>query len=194
MFARTERLLLRPGWGEDAPALARALSDCAVIRNLAKVPAPYSLQHAEAFLAADRPIDEPSFLIMRRTDAAPALVGSIGIARRTDGEYELGYWIARESWGRGFATEAARAVVALARDSLNIGRLHAGHFLDNPASGRVLAKAGFRSTGEIAPLFSVGRAEAVPCRLFVAELSRRFANSREALSAEPALSQSAIAA
>src|SRR4029453_3588759 len=54
MFARTERLLLRPGWAEDAPALARAIADEQVVRNLATAPWPFALEDAEAFLAAPR--------------------------------------------------------------------------------------------------------------------------------------------
>ena len=51
-------------------------------------------------------------------------------------------------------------------------RLDAGHFLDNPASGRVLEKLGFRPTGTIVPRYSAGRGEAAPCRLFKLELGQ----------------------
>ena len=54
MFTRTERLLLRPGFPEDAPALAKAIGHQAIVQNLAVVPWPYSLRDAEAFLAAPR--------------------------------------------------------------------------------------------------------------------------------------------
>ena len=67
MFARTERLLLRPGWAEDAPALYQAIADEGVVRNLASPPWPYTLQDAEAFLAADRAAAETSLLVFRRT-------------------------------------------------------------------------------------------------------------------------------
>jgi RimJ/RimL family protein N-acetyltransferase len=82
MFARTERLLLRPGWAEDAPAVFQAISDERIVRNLAKAPWPYRLEHAEAFLASERRADEPSFLIFRRTAGEPRLVGAIGSAGR----------------------------------------------------------------------------------------------------------------
>ena len=68
MFARTERLLLRPGWAEDAPALAAAIADEMIVRNLATAPWPYSLRDAEAFLAQPRDPVLPSFLIFARTD------------------------------------------------------------------------------------------------------------------------------
>lgn len=171
MFARTERLLLRPGWAQDAPALFEAIADEAIVRNLASAPWPYTLADAEAFLATERSPAEPAMLIFRRTAGAPQLVGTIGFGRRPDGEMEFGYWIARRFWGLGFATEAGRAVIGAARDSLRLPTLHAGHFLDNPASGRVLEKLGFRPTGAVAQRYSAGRREAAPCKLFALDLA-----------------------
>ncbi|HEX5182602.1 MAG TPA: GNAT family N-acetyltransferase [Allosphingosinicella sp.] len=171
MFARTERLLLRPGWVEDAPALHAAIADEGIVRNLAHAPWPYSRLDAETYLMRERRPHEASTLIFLRTDEAPQLVGAIGLGRTPDGALELGYWIARAHWGRGYATEAGRAAIACARDSLRLRRLTAGHYIDNPASGRVLTKLGFRPLGRIVPRHSAGRGEAVPCRLFEMELA-----------------------
>jgi RimJ/RimL family protein N-acetyltransferase len=171
MFARTERLLLRPGWAEDAPALARAIAEEAIVRNLASAPWPYDIEAARAYLATERTADQASFLVFRRTRGAPQLIGSAGLGRRPDGEIELGYWISRPHWGLGYATEAAGAVIGIARDALRLTRLNAGHFVDNPASGRVLEKLGFKPTGLVAPRFSCGRREAAPCKLFELDLS-----------------------
>ena len=164
MFARTPRLLLRPGFPEDAPALAGAISDKAVVMNLAVVPRPYTLRDAEAFLASPRDPVLPSLLILERTRAAPQLVGSCGLARRASGAVELGYWIGRSFWGRGYATEACRALVDIAR-TLGLPSLEGSHFLDNPASGRVLEKLGFEPTGLVAPRMSCARGMDVPARL-----------------------------
>jgi RimJ/RimL family protein N-acetyltransferase len=172
MFARTERLLLRPGWAQDAPALFAGIADEGIIRNLASAPWPYTLADAEAFLERDRDPAEPALLIFRRTMGAPELVGMIGFGRRPDGELEFGYWIARRHWGRGYATEAGKALIANARESLRVPTLHAGHFIDNPASGRVLQKLGFRPTGVVAPRYSAGRREAAPCRLLTLDLAQ----------------------
>ncbi|MEA3061134.1 MAG: hypothetical protein QOJ94_915 [Sphingomonadales bacterium] len=164
MFARTDRLLLRPGWIEDAPALFAAIADEAVVRNLATAPWPYTLDHAAAFLATERRGDEPALLIFLRAEGPPQLIGTIGLARRRSDERDLGYWIARRHWNRGYATEAGEAVVRAARESLRVPRLVAGHFLDNPASGRVLEKLGFRPTGIVAERYSAGRRGSAPCR------------------------------
>src|SRR3546814_11388978 len=109
MFARTEILLLRPGWAEDAPALARAIAEEAIVRNLASAPWPYDLAHARAFLDPERRPDEASFLIFRRTNGAPRLIGSAGPARHPAGEVGPGDWIPRPHWGLGHPPEAGPA-------------------------------------------------------------------------------------
>ncbi len=165
MFARTERLLLRPGWQEDAPALAQAIGEESVVRNLARAPWPYGETQAREFLS--QPIDpaQPRFLIFARTGGAPRLVGGCGIAPSPEGPLEMGYWIARPYWGLGFATEAGRQLLRIAR-AMNLPKLGAGHFTDNPASGAVLRKLGFRPTGQIAQRHSVARGGPADCALF----------------------------
>ena len=164
MFARTPRLLLRPGFPEDAPALAASIADRAIVSNLAVVPWPYTLRDAEAYLAMPRDPVLPAFLIFERTQGAPQLVGSCGFARRPSGAVEMGYWIARPFWGRGFATEACTALIDIAR-TLGLAQIEGSHFLDNPASARVLEKLGFAPVGIVAPRMSCARGHEVPARL-----------------------------
>jgi RimJ/RimL family protein N-acetyltransferase len=182
MFARTPRLLLRPGFPEDAPALAAAIGDRAIARNLAVVPWPYTLRDAEAFLASPRDPVLPSLLIFERTGRAPELVGSCGLGRRTSGSVELGYWIARAHWGRGIASEACTALVHIAR-TLGLTRLEGSHFLDNPASGRVLEKLGFVPVGMVAPRMSCARGKEVAARLMRLQLQAAGPAEAEALAA-----------
>ena len=172
MFARTPRLLLRPGFPEDAPALAGAIADEAIVKNLATAPWPYSVRDAEAFLASPRDPILPSLLIFERGDGAPQLVGSCGLGRRPSGSVEMGYWIARPFWGQGYATEACVALIDIAR-TLGLTSLEGSHFLDNPASCRVLEKLGFEPLGIVAPRMSCARGEAVPARLMRLELANR---------------------
>lgn len=160
MFALTRRLTLRPGWPEDAPALARAIGHEAVVRNLARAPWPYALGDAEFFLSLPRDGTTPIFQIVER-HGAYRLVGGIALLREEEA-WELGYWLTPEVWGRGYATEAGRAVVAIARDTLRLPRLRARYYRDNPASGRVLAKLGFREIGT-SRQHSLGRGGHVDC-------------------------------
>ncbi|WP_298398001.1 GNAT family protein [Sphingobium sp.] len=165
MFARTPRLLLRPGWMEDAQALAMAIDDPAVARNLSRVPSPYGRDDAEAFLALPHHPHLPRLLAFTRTHGAPRLIGGCGIHLDEAGAPELGYWIARPYWGLGFATEAARAVLSMARAN-GVTDIRACHFVDNPASGNVLRKLGFHFTGRTEPRYSLGRGALVDCLLF----------------------------
>ena len=164
MFARTERLLLRPGWREDAPALAAAIADPAITHMLGRVPAPYTLADAEHFLAlAETAL--PRLLIFVLGGEAPRLAGGIGL-HHDHGQVELGYWIARDQWGRGIATEAGHALLAFADATLGLDRIVAGHFIGNPASGAVLRKLGFVDTGRVSGLYSLARDAIVPCARF----------------------------
>ncbi len=170
MFARTPRLLLRPGFPEDAPALASAIADEAIVKNLAGAPWPYQMRDAEAFLASPRDPVLPSLLIFKRGTGAPQLVGSCGLGRRPSGSVELGYWVAKPFWGLGYATEACSALVDIAR-TLGFASLEGSHFLDNPASARVLEKLGSEPLGIIAPRMSCARGEQIPARLMRLELA-----------------------
>jgi RimJ/RimL family protein N-acetyltransferase len=164
MFARTDRLLLRPSWPEDAGALYDAIADEAVVCNLARAPWPYTRDEARRFASSENPQMFPNFMLMLRTNGAPQLIGACGLGERS-GEAELGYWIARPFWGQGFAAEAAKAVVGIAK-ALGHKKLVAGHFADNPASGRVLRKVGFRPLGRMEQRYSAGRGQTVPSALY----------------------------
>lgn len=149
MFMRTDRLYLRPAWAEDARAVFAGIAEWDIVRNLSRVPWPYDLAHAEQFVARDPDPKGAGFLIFRRGD--DALVGSVGFGYwfGEDRDPELGYWVARAFWGQGLAAEAACAALDLAFEAYRYPRVSAGHFVDNPNSGAVLRKLGFRATGAV---------------------------------------------
>ena len=173
MFARTKRLTLRPGWPEDAPAIARAIAHEQVVTKLSRVPWPYTEAHAAEWLATPRARDNVSLSILAHDltpgDATPRLVGGIGIhpAQGMDG-YEIGYWLTPDAWGRGYATEAGRAALGIARYAMGLKKLRSRHFLDNPASANVLRKLGFRPTGH-GSLFCLARGREVECAMLELE-------------------------
>jgi RimJ/RimL family protein N-acetyltransferase len=169
MFARTARLTLRPGWPEDAGALTRAIAHEEVVTNLARAPWPYTLDDAEEFLARPREAAAPRFVILSHEADYPRIVGSIAVWFEEDC-HEIGYWLTPTAWGRGYATEAGHAVLQMARHALGVKRIRAGHFVDNPASGRVLTKLGFRPTGAVVPRHSRARGVAAPCAVFELDL------------------------
>lgn len=159
---RTKRLKLRPVRMSDASRVARFCGDPAVGRNLAMTPLPYLETAAEGWImtiAARKPLKR-DFVYAVDLDGE-GLIGCIGAHRKQADAYEVGYWFGRPYWGNGFATEA---LLALTNEAQALGALEAGHFVDNPASGRVLAKGGFAYTGETQPLFSMARGHNVACK------------------------------
>lgn len=163
MFHRSERLLLRPVWPEDWKGILGGIADQAIVRNLASAPWPYAEDDARAFTSLPCEPLHPRFVMTRAADAE--VVGCIGIGPIAGGDQaaadsgiELGYWIARKHWGKGYATEGGRAVLEIAR-TLGHQRVFASHFQDNPASGRVLRKLGFERTGRLVMRHSCARGE-----------------------------------
>jgi RimJ/RimL family protein N-acetyltransferase len=156
VFHRSERLFLRPAFPEDCGAILAGIGEESIVRNLARAPWPYTLDDARNFAALPQDMRLPHFLV---TVPGNGVIGSAGMGEH-EGEPELGYWIAREHWGRGYATEAAGAVLRIAR-TLGHRRVVAGHFTDNPASGRVLRKLGFIPTGRPGKRFSLARGQMV---------------------------------
>lgn len=152
MFHRSERLFLRPAFPEDRGAILAAIGDEGILRNLSRAPWPTSLEDAHAFATLPQDWRLPHFLA---TIPGTGVIGAVGMADH-EGQAELGYWIAREHWGHGYATEAAQAVLRIAL-TLGHRRVVAGHFTDNPASGKVLRKLGFVPTGRLAKRFSLAR-------------------------------------
>ncbi|MBV9842975.1 MAG: GNAT family N-acetyltransferase [Sphingomonadaceae bacterium] len=141
MFARTARLLLRPAWREDSPALHHALTGLAAHDH----DTPLTIEDVDALIAREQDPLRPELMIFARTYGAPRLVGGIALAGREN--TELRFWIARPYWGLGFATEAGHAAVDIARDTLRLPSLRARVDDSGLAAGRVLRKLGFRSVG-----------------------------------------------
>lgn len=165
MFAVTRRLLLRPGWAEDADGLFRAFADERVVMPLARAPWPYRIDDAHAFLSRVADPLYPDFLITERGDPAARIIGGVGFHGGGDTP-ELGYWLAPDRWGRGLMTEAAGAAIDAARAWLGYRRVVSGHFVDNPASGRVLEKLGFRPTGKVERRHALARRTNVDCAIW----------------------------
>lgn len=176
MFYRTERLFLRPAFAEDSREIYAGICDAGVIAMLSSAPWPYRPADAEAFCTRSIDPQVPRFVItLPGTKGAP-IVGTVGF-KLADDQLELGYWIARDHWGRGFATEAAHGALEVAR-SLGHRRVLAGHYVDNPASGRVLRKLGFRETGEVRPTFCRARGgELVLARRYALAFAERDAEA-----------------
>ena len=159
----TERLLLRPPEPGDAAFFAESLADYDLTKNTSSMPHPYTAEDAMAFIdkvTKARALGEGwCFTILSKATGTP--VGCCGLHLK-DGRYELGYWIAKPYWNRGFATEAAKRVLAFAFGTVRAEAVEAGWFHDNAASGRVLGKLGFVAS-HVEPWPCRARGENVLC-------------------------------
>ena len=141
----TERLKLRAPRLEDAGQVAMLANDRRIAENTARIPHPYALADAQTFLtAANRSADETTLLITLPRDQ---VIGICALELREGPAPELGYWLGVPYWGRGYATEAVRALIDHAFAELGHDALQAGARVTNPASRRVLEKCGFQWTG-----------------------------------------------
>lgn len=147
----TPRLRLRPMTADDAPAVQQLVGDIEIARNTLLIPHPYPDGLAANWIAShqerfDRN-EEIVFGIEER--ASGALAGVIGLIPEPHDQAEFGYWIGRPFWNRGYATEAAGAVIDYAFATLGLNRVEAMHFTRNPASGRVMEKCGMHLEGTL---------------------------------------------
>lgn len=166
----TQRLSLRAFQPEDANRLAYFLGDYDVAKMTATVPHPYLPIAAEGWIlmqtAARAKGDNYPFAI---TTARDGLIGSCGVKRRSVSgvtAWEIGYWIGRPYWGEGYVSEAVTALMDWARAEISAEVFTAGHYIDNPASGRVLEKLGFSRTGT-AHAWGLARQRAMECVRYV---------------------------
>ena len=163
----TPRLKLRRPAAGDAGVIARLAADYAIASMTTRMPYPYAEADARQFVELvgrqNRAV-ERTFVIERDDEG---LVGAIGFHGPPGAPLEMGYWIGRPYWGRGYATEAARGALQWAGTDWGRRMVVAGHFADNPGSARVLVKAGFLYTGEVQRRHSRARGAIAPTRMMV---------------------------
>jgi ribosomal-protein-alanine N-acetyltransferase len=148
----TPRLVLRAFVPEDAPAVHAHLQDREMASTTATVPHPYPDGAAETWIAghaAKHEAGEAVILAITLRDEE-TLVGVMTLRiEKAHRRGELGYWVGRPHWGRGYATEAADALMRWGFRALGLHRVHAANMTRNPASGAVLRKIGMRHEGTL---------------------------------------------
>ncbi|MDL1897379.1 GNAT family N-acetyltransferase [Anaerolineae bacterium CFX7] len=146
----TARLILRPFTRADAPFVQLYAGAYEIAEMTANIPHPYPDGAAEEWIDTHAPTwqrgDGVTFAIVSR--ATNELLGAIGLTlypkhRRA----EMGYWLGVPFWNQGYMTEAARAVLQFAFETLQLNRVYASHLTRNPASGRVMQKSGMTYEG-----------------------------------------------
>ena len=139
---KSRRLTFRELRESDAERIAYLAGDWDIARMTARIPYPYSEPQAHEWL---RGIEPGEFV--RAIELKGELIGAVGYMPASDGSAEIGYWIGRPWWGKGYATEAAQALIRYCFGPAGFSRLTCCHSIDNPASARVIAKLGFRRLG-----------------------------------------------
>lgn len=148
----TERLLLRILEMTDAPNMARLANDRRVAQGTLNLPHPYTEGDADDYIIQARRSmrREQSYNFAITLGSTNVLIGVVGLIPNYDHlSAEIGYWIGYEYWGKGYTTEAANAVLRFAFDSLRLNRVFCSHFVNNPASGRVMQKLGMTYEGTL---------------------------------------------
>ncbi|MFC0017687.1 GNAT family N-acetyltransferase [Roseibacillus persicicus] len=146
----TERLLLRPFQRNDAAEVRRLVGDIRVARNLSLVPHPYPEGLAETWIEGQRAAYEAgthlTFAITLK--GTGAVMGAISLHPKEDLlRAEVGYWVGVPFWGKGYTTEALEEMLRFGFDDFALQRIFATHFVNNPASGRVMEKVGMTLEG-----------------------------------------------
>jgi RimJ/RimL family protein N-acetyltransferase len=146
----TERLILRPFHLDDGPRVEELAGKKEVAETTLTIPHPYPAGGAATWIATHRGNWEGghgvTYAIVER--ATNLLVGCVGVSINAAHRHgELGYWVGPDYWNRGYCTEASRAILAMAFNSLQLYRIESRHFARNPSSGRVMEKLGMKREG-----------------------------------------------
>ncbi len=160
----TERLMLRRPTAADVVSIATLANDRRIAEMTRRLPHPYRAEHAAIFVAS---------LASSATHGGDAVyliehlhtpVGMVGIDWRDATAPELGYWLGCEHWGRGFGTEAARAVIDDVFADTDMEHIVASARVANPASRNILEKCGFQWNGvELHRFEALGSSTPVDC-------------------------------
>lgn len=167
---QTERLVLRQIQNRDADSFAALANDFDIARMTGSFPYPFPLLSVEfkvMHLRAQkrRGIGNAYAVTEAGIDR---LIGVADLFRAIpDNPWELGYWVGRPFWGKGYITEACSALISELETQHGPQEVTAGVFTDNPGSARVLEKLGFRKVGAPDMFFSMARLKKTPSQSFI---------------------------
>jgi RimJ/RimL family protein N-acetyltransferase len=152
MQFETERLILRRPSMLDAPRIQQLAGQYEVAATTLNIPHPYpdgaALEYLDSVTMGWETLSAFTFAVVQKN--TQQFIGSISLRPQKEHKRaELGYWIGIPYWNQGYATEAAQRVIGFGFQHLGLNRIHANHFSNNPASGRVMQKIGMRYEGTL---------------------------------------------
>lgn len=140
---KTDRLILKkPKSKQDILSIVSQIGDWEVVKWLAMVPYPYTYNDCESYLKESNNNELALNIFLDNQ-----LIGGVGLHLHNDNYYELGYWLGKDYWGKGYATESSKKLLEYALEKLNSPKIKSGYFVDNLSSGNVLKKLGFKEVG-----------------------------------------------
>lgn len=149
-YIETERLILRPFSLEDAKEVQRLAGDIEIAKTTLHIPHPYKDGMAEEWIS--RHVEEYkraiSLTLAITNREQKYLIGAIGLAiNKEHDRAELGYWVGRPYWNKGYCTEAAKELCDYGFQKIGLNKICAAHLKRNPASGKVMQKIGMKQEG-----------------------------------------------
>lgn len=148
----TKRLILSRPKAADIPNIIQYAGHEKVAATTQNMPHPYAEEHAIFWLnmANDGFQNQSKYIFGIRLKATEELIGGIGLHLTSEfNRAELGYWIGVPFWNKGYATEAAGAILKFGFNQLKLNKIHAVYMKENPSSGRVMIKNGMIKEGEL---------------------------------------------
>ncbi|SHL69070.1 Protein N-acetyltransferase, RimJ/RimL family [Chryseobacterium carnipullorum] len=141
----TERLILSELREEDIPLVTLYLQNKIFSDLTSNIPYPYTREHSEIWIKMSREsFENNTGYTFAIRDKEGQMIGAIGLHDREDDKAELGYWMGRSFWNKGYITEAALALIEFGFRELEVNKIYATYFLHNPASGRIMEKIGMK--------------------------------------------------
>jgi ribosomal-protein-alanine N-acetyltransferase len=146
----TPQLYLRSFTLADAPAVQAHCSDYSIYATTLQMPKPYTLADAEWWINSHseniKNNSQVNYALIE--PKSQLLVGTVGLTiSNKNNNAEMGYWIGKAHWNKGYATEGAMAVLQFGFETLQLHKIYAAYFDNNPTSGRVLQKIGLLYEG-----------------------------------------------
>ena len=140
---KTDRLILKkPKSKQDILSIVSQIGDWEVVKWLAMVPYPYTYNDCESYLKESNNNELALNIFLDNQ-----LIGGVGLHLHNDNYYELGYWLGKDYWGKGYATESSKYLLEYALGKLDSPKIKSGYFIDSLPSGNVLKKLGFKEIG-----------------------------------------------
>ncbi|MBW6482772.1 MAG: GNAT family N-acetyltransferase [Vicingaceae bacterium] len=148
----TKRLILRPLEENDISTILELMKDKAISDVTLNIPYPYTENDAHFWMnMAHKGFENKNQYIFGIEDAATnKFIGGIDVAIEPKFDRaEIGYWIGKSYWNKGFCSEALAAIINFSFEELNLNKIFGVHIFENPASGKVMQKCGMQKEGEL---------------------------------------------